>query len=90
MREYKIVKIDRGWIISRKKEIWRLMMLQYLNWKWLRSPNITYAKVYYDKDSASEALVVMKSKKWLEISWEYHDEKTEKEKSKEKHTWSEL
>lgn len=90
MREYKIVKIERGWIISRKKEMWKMFILQYLNWKWLRSPNMTYAKVYYNKDSVSEALVVIKSKWWLEISWKYHDEQTEKEKSKEKRTWNEL
>lgn len=90
MREYKIVKIERGWIISRKKEMWRLMILQYLNWKWLRSPHKTFAKVYYDRDSVAEALVVIKSKWRLETSWEYHDEQTEKRENKEKQSWSEL
>lgn len=36
------------------------MILQYLNWKWLWSPHKSYAKVYYNKDSAAEALVVIR------------------------------
>ena len=64
MREYKIIKIERGWIISRKKQMWKLILLQYLNWKGLRSPHMSFAKVYYDKDSAAEALVVIKSYEW--------------------------
>lgn len=64
MREYKIIKIERGRILSRKKEMGRLMLLQYLNWKGLWSPHKTFAKVYYDKDSAAEALVVIKSNEW--------------------------
>jgi hypothetical protein len=64
MREYKIIKIERGRILSRKKEMGKLMLLQYLNWKGLRSPHISFAKVYYDRDSAAEALVVIKSNEW--------------------------
>ena len=64
MREYKIIKTERGWILSRKKEMGRLFLLQYLNWKWLWTPHKTYAKVYYDKDSAAENLVVIKSNEW--------------------------
>lgn len=64
MYEYKIIKTERGWILSRKKEMWRLMILQYLNWKWLRTPHKSYAKVYYDKDSAAEALVVIRKNEW--------------------------
>lgn len=64
MREYKIIKTGRGRILSRKKEMGRLMLLQYLNWKGLRSPHMSFAKVYYDKDSAAEALVVIKSNEW--------------------------
>ena len=64
MYEYKIIKIERGRILSRKKEMWRLMVLQYLNWKWLWSPHKTFAKVYYDKDSAAEALVSIKCNEW--------------------------
>lgn len=32
----------------------------------------------------------LSSKWWLKTSWKYHDEKTEKGKSKEKRTWNEL
>lgn len=64
MREYKIIKTERGWILSRKKEMGRLLLLQYLNWKWLWTPHKTYAKVFYDKDSAAENLVVIKSNEW--------------------------
>ena len=64
MREYKIIKTERGRILSRKKEMWRLMILQYLNGKKLRSPHKSYAKVFYDKDSAAEALVVIRKNEW--------------------------
>lgn len=64
MREYKIIKTERGWILSRKKEMGRLLLLQYLNWKWLWTPHKSFAKVYYDKDNAAEALVVIKSNEW--------------------------
>lgn len=64
MREYKIIKTERGRILSRKKEMGRLLLLQYLNWKWLWTPHKTYAKVFYDKDSAAENLVVIKSNEW--------------------------
>jgi len=64
MYEYKIIRTERGWILSRKKEMWRLMILQYLNWKWLWSPHKSYAKVFYDKDSAAEALVGIKCNEW--------------------------
>ena len=64
MREYKIIKIERGRIISRKKQMWKLILLQYLNWKGLWSPNKSFAKVYYDRDSVTEALVVIKSNEW--------------------------
>ena len=40
------------------------MILQYLNWKWLWSPHKSYAKVFYDKDSAAEALVGIKCNEW--------------------------
>ena len=63
MREYKIIRTERGRILSRKKQMGRLMLLQYLNWKGLWSPHKTFAKVYYDKDSAAEALVILKRKK---------------------------
>ena len=68
MREYKKIKTERGRILSRKKEMWRLMVLQYLNWKGMRTPHKSFAKVYYDKDSVAEALVVIKSNEWKKPS----------------------
>lgn len=38
------------------------MMLQYLNWKGLWSPNKWYAKTFYNRESAVSALVVVKKK----------------------------
>ena len=64
MWEYKIIKTERGRILSRKKEMGRLLLLQYLNWKWLWSPHKSYAKVYYDKDSVAEDLVVIRQNEW--------------------------
>jgi hypothetical protein len=64
MWEYKIIKTERGRILSRKKEMGRLLLLQYLNWKWLWSPHKTFAKVYYDKDSVAEALLVIRKDEW--------------------------
>lgn len=62
MREYKIIKTELWWILSRKKQMGRLMMLQYLygsqNW-W---PNKWLAKIFYHQGSAESALVVMRIK----------------------------
>ena len=44
------------------------MVLQYLNWKGVRTPHKSFAKVYYDKDSVAEALVVIKSNEWKKPS----------------------
>ena len=65
--EYKIYKTDLWWSIYRKKHIWKLMLMQYLysneNW-W---PNKWLAKVFYHKESAESALVVMRRKdEWKE------------------------
>lgn len=60
--EYNIVTTDMGWIISRKKEMWRLMVLQYLNWYWLWQPNKWSAKVFYDKAKAESAVWVLRIK----------------------------
>lgn len=64
MYEYKIIKTERWWILSRKKEMWRLMILQYLNWKWLWSPHKSFAKVFYDRDSAVDVLVGFRVNEW--------------------------
>lgn len=62
MREYRIIRNDLGWIISRKKEMWKLMVLQYLSWKGVRTPNKWIAKTFYHKEKAVENLVVIKKK----------------------------
>jgi hypothetical protein len=62
MREYRIVRSDLWWNIYRKKQIGRLMLLQYLNWKWLWAPNKWYAKTFYTRENAVSALVIIKKK----------------------------
>ena len=62
MYEYRIIKNDRWWIIYRKKEMGKLILLQYLNWHNLRSPNKSFAKTFYNKDDAADALVLIKAK----------------------------
>lgn len=62
MYEYRIIKNDRWWIIYRKKEMGKLILLQYLNWHLLRSPNKSYAKTFYTKADAADALVIIKAK----------------------------
>ena len=59
------------------------MLLQYLNAFNLRTPNKASARTFYNKDSATSALVIMKAKK---------DEPIEepKEEVKEKQTRSDL
>ena len=60
MWEYYIVRTEMWWIISRKKEVWKLFLQQFLDWKKNWVYNIWYAKVFYKQDDASGALAVMK------------------------------
>lgn len=62
MREYRIVRTDLWWNISRKKQIWRLMLLQYLNWKGLRNPNKWLARIFYHREDAVSALIIQKKR----------------------------
>ena len=62
MYEYRIIRNDRGRIIYRKKEMWKLLLLQYLNSYNLWSPNKQSAKTFYKREDAVSALVVMKQK----------------------------
>lgn len=62
MREYKIIRSELGRNISRKKEMGRLMILQYLNGHGLRTPNKWMAKTFYNREDAAGALVVCKRK----------------------------
>ena len=49
--------------------MWRLMLLQYLNWKWLRTPNKWFARIFYHREDAVSALVVQRKKD----EWEKSD-----------------
>jgi hypothetical protein len=60
MYEYKIFRQELGWSIYRKKQIWKLMILQYLYSSGLRWPNKWLARIFYHKESALAALVVKK------------------------------
>lgn len=62
MREYKIIRTEMWRIISRKKEMGRLMLLQYLNWHGLWTPNKWAARTFYHESDAGSALVVIKKK----------------------------
>ena len=62
MREYKIIRTEMWRIISRKKEMWRLMLLQYLNSHQLRVPNKWSARVFYTQESAVSGMTAMKIK----------------------------
>lgn len=62
MREYKIIRTEMWWIISRKKEMWRLILLQYLNSHQLRVPNKWSARVFYTQESAESWMIAMKIK----------------------------
>ena len=68
MWEYKPIRTERGWILSRKKEMGRLILLQYLNWHNLWSINKGSAKVFYTQSSLESAITVfrMRDKKKAE------------------------
>jgi hypothetical protein len=62
MREYKIIRIERWWILSRKKQIGKLMLLQFLYWNLTRWSNKWIAKVFYTESSAVSGLTAMRIK----------------------------
>ena len=62
MREYKPIRTERGRILSRKKQMGRLILLQYLNSHAIRWPNKWSAKVFYTKESVDNALFAMQKK----------------------------
>ena len=68
MREYKPIRTERWWILSRKKEMGRLILLQYLNWHNLWSINKGSAKVFYSQSTLESAITVfrMRDKKKAE------------------------
>lgn len=69
MREYRVVRTDLWWIISRKKQMWKLILLQYLNWKGLRAANKWFARIFYNREDAVSGLVIQKRKD----DWEKSD-----------------
>lgn len=62
MREYKIYKTSLWYAIYRRKYVGKLLMVQYLNWHDLRSPNKNHARTFYNEDDAISALAIMKHK----------------------------
>lgn len=78
--EYKILKSDLWYSIYRKKEMGKLMMLQYLNWdgKWVMSRDS--ARVFYNENDVASALVVAKCKWETEEIWEDKSESIPEEK----------
>ena len=62
MREYKPIRTEMWRILSRKKQMGRLILLQYLNWYELRSINKGTAKVFYSQHSVESAMVVMRAR----------------------------
>ena len=62
MREYKIYKTSLWWSIYRKKQIWKMLMVQYLNWHDLWTLNKNHARVFYNEDSAVSALSIVKAR----------------------------
>ena len=62
MREYKIYKTDLGWSIYRKKHIGKMIMVQFLNWHDMWTPNKILARIFYNEEDAISALSIMKIK----------------------------
>lgn len=89
MWEYKILKSDLWYSIYRKKEMGKLMMLQYLNWdgKWVTSRDS--ARIFYNEDDVISALVGARFKWKTEETWEDNSESIP-ERKVEKQSRSEL
>lgn len=62
MREYRIFKTDLWWSIYRKKQVGKLLFMQFLTWKNVWSLNKSYARIFYQRDEAVGALIIMKAK----------------------------
>lgn len=62
MREYRIFKTDLWWSIYRKKQVGKLLFMQFLTWKNVWSTNKGYTRVFYKREDAEECLVVIKAK----------------------------
>ena len=62
MREYRIFKTDLWWSIYRKKQVGKLLFMQFLTWKNGWSLNKSYARIFYQREEAVWVLIVMKAK----------------------------
>jgi hypothetical protein len=62
MREYRIFKTDLWWSIYRKKQVGKLLFMQFLTWKNRWSLNKSYARIFYQREEAVGALIIMKAK----------------------------
>ena len=87
MRVYKIAHFSNNErAIFRKDDDF----VQWLSPQHIWTLNKNHARRYINEDDASSALVVIKSKWELKTEEQYIEEVTEKEKNREKSTWSEL
>ena len=88
--EYKILKSDLWYSIYRKREEWKLIYVEYLNWdgKWII--NRDSARVFHTEDDVKSAFIVCR-RKWndIEETSEGTSECTQ-EKCTEKQSRSEL
>lgn len=62
MREYKIVKCDLWWNIYRRREVWKMINMEFLNGNGKWTTNKSFARIFYHREDAVSALVVMKMK----------------------------
>jgi hypothetical protein len=62
MREYKIYKTDLWWSIYRKLERWKFIYMQFLDWHNSWTTNKDYARIFYHREIAVSALVIVKAK----------------------------
>ena len=62
MWEYKIYKTDLWWSIYRKKYVGKIIMVQYLNWHNLWTPNKISARIFYSEEDAVSNLALVKHK----------------------------
>lgn len=62
MWEYKIIKSDLWWnLYKRKEENWKLSV-RFLYWGNKRGLNKTYARIFYHREDAESALVIMRQR----------------------------
>lgn len=64
MWEYKIYKTDLWYGVYRKKNLGKIVMMQYLTWHDTWCSNKILSKTFYHREDAVSALVIMKSHEW--------------------------